>query len=322
YARVEALGYIGSSKMSQDDEGLPSQLTHALLSEDSRSELPPRRSAEMLTPAPAVVAAASAYAPFAARPVAAPVAAPGPVRTAPVAAPTIPQPQQQQQQQVVAPQQQQQVVAAAAQPQQQQQQQQVRQGAAVAGRWQNKNETAAQTAIWNCVYYNVHTYQQSILSEMGTLIAAANAKANPGGGVNVAPQKVVDHLKAAVKRMNVRLIELRSGNSTKIEYNTTIMSKLITTQNKIITDELEQKLGMNLASLAPHLDLDGELKKRSDTAYLAVKNKVDRAKRSEAHKAAIKAASANAAAAAAAASSNSPAVAMAAAAVAAASIPR
>lgn len=48
------------------------------------------------------------------------------------------------------------------------------------------------------MYYNVHTYQQSILSEMGTLIAAANAKANLGG-VNVAPQKVVDHLKAAVK---------------------------------------------------------------------------------------------------------------------------
>lgn len=141
---MEALGYIGSSKMSQpqDDEGLPSQLTHALLSEDSRSGLPPRRQAEILTPAPAVVAAASAYAPFAARPVAAPVAAPGPVRTAPVAAPTLPQPQQQQPQQVVAPQQQQQQPAAAAQPQQQQQ---VRQGGAVAVRWQNKNETAAQT---------------------------------------------------------------------------------------------------------------------------------------------------------------------------------
>lgn len=118
----------------------------------------------------------------------------------------------------------------------------------------------------------------------------------------------------------MRLIELRSGNSTKIEYNTTIMSKLITTQNKIITDELEQKLGMNLASLAPHLDLEGELKKRSDTAYLAVKNKVDRAKRSEAHKAAIKAASANPGGGG--GSSNSPAVAMAAAAVAAASMPR
>lgn len=48
------------------------------------------------------------------------------------------------------------------------------------------------------MYYNVHTYQQSILSEMGTLIAEANVKANPGG-VNVAPQSVVDHLKAAVK---------------------------------------------------------------------------------------------------------------------------
>lgn len=137
---MEALGFIGSPKMSQqqDGEGLPRQLTHALLSEDSRSELPPRRQADMLTPAPVVVAAASAYAPFAARPVASPVAAPGPVRTAPVAAPTLPQPQQQQQQ-VVAPQQQQ--AAAAAQPQQQQ----VRQGAAVAVRWQNKNETAAQT---------------------------------------------------------------------------------------------------------------------------------------------------------------------------------
>ena len=126
--------------------------------------------------------------------------------------------------------------------------------------------------------------------------------------------------------MNVRLIELRAGDR-KIEYNTVVMSKLIHTQNKIITDELG-KLGISVGSLKPALDLERELKKRSDAAYLAVKNKVDKAKRSEAEKAAAKAASMNAAAAGAGgvvpgvaggSNNNSPAVAAAAAAAAAAS---
>ena len=95
--------------------------------------------------------------------------------------------------------------------------------------------------------------------------------------------------------MNVRLIELRAGER-KIEYNTVVMSKLIHTQNKIITDELS-KLGITVTSLKPVLDLEQELKKRSDAAYLAVKNKVDKAKRSEAEKAAAKAASMGTAAA-------------------------
>ncbi len=86
--------------------------------------------------------------------------------------------------------------------------------------------------------------------------------------------------------MNKRLIELRNGDR-KIEYNTTVMSKLILTQNKIITDELE-KLGIRHDGLKSVLDLSHELKKRSDAAYLAVKNKVDKAKRSEAEKAAAK----------------------------------
>lgn len=132
--------------------------------------------------------------------------------------------------------------------------------------------------------------------------------------------------------MNVRLIDLRAGER-KIEYNTVVMSKLILTQNKIITDELS-KLGISATSLKPNLDLERELKKRSDAAYLAVKNKVDKAKRSEAEKAAAKTASMGAAVAAVAgggvgvggvvvgggsSNSNSPAVAAAAAAAAAAS---
>lgn len=48
------------------------------------------------------------------------------------------------------------------------------------------------------MYYNVHTYQQSILNQMGTLIAHAYAQANPGGPV-ISAQKIVDHLKTAVK---------------------------------------------------------------------------------------------------------------------------
>lgn len=94
--------------------------------------------------------------------------------------------------------------------------------------------------------------------------------------------------------MNVRLTELRAAER-KISYDTTVMSKLIQTQNKIIYEELRSKLGLNLQSLAPKLNLERELKKRADAAYLAVKVRVDMAKRSEAHKAAAVAAAAAAA---------------------------
>lgn len=60
-------------------------------------------------------------------------------------------------------------------------------------------------AVWNCVYYNVHTYQQSILNQMGTLIAQAHAQANPAGVV-ISAQEIVDHLKTAVK------VRFRLGN--------------------------------------------------------------------------------------------------------------
>lgn len=53
-------------------------------------------------------------------------------------------------------------------------------------------------AIWNCVYYNVHTYQQSILGQMGTLIASAHAQANLHGRT-ISPQEIVNHLKSAIK---------------------------------------------------------------------------------------------------------------------------
>lgn len=48
------------------------------------------------------------------------------------------------------------------------------------------------------MYYNVHTYQQSILTQMGALIASAHAQSNVQGRVISAPE-IVNHLKSAVK---------------------------------------------------------------------------------------------------------------------------
>ena len=80
--------------------------------------------------------------------------------------------------------------------------------------------------------------------------------------------------------MNANLIEQRNTD-TKITYDTVVMSGLIQTQNNIIKEEL-RSLGFNLSSLSPFLNFDLELKKRADAAYLAVKEKVDRAKRAAA----------------------------------------
>lgn len=53
-------------------------------------------------------------------------------------------------------------------------------------------------AIWNCVYYNVHTYQQSILNQMGEIIARAYAQVKPHERV-IDAQEISNHLKSAVK---------------------------------------------------------------------------------------------------------------------------
>lgn len=85
------------------------------------------------------------------------------------------------------------------------------------------------------------------------------------------------------------MVDLRAGGY-KLEYNTAVIADVIAAHNKILVDEFESNLGVNLTSLAPMLDLSLELKKRSDAAYSAVKNKVDEAKRIEAHKSAVDAA--------------------------------
>jgi len=84
-------------------------------------------------------------------------------------------------------------------------------------------------------------------------------------------------------------MDLRAGGY-KLEYNTAVIADLIAAHNKILVDKFESNLGLNLASLAPMLDLGLELKKRSDAAYSAVKNKVNEAKRIEAQKSAMDAA--------------------------------
>lgn len=54
------------------------------------------------------------------------------------------------------------------------------------------------SANWNCVYYNVHTYQQSILSEMPALIAAAHAQINPRANIDIAPA-ISEKMESAMK---------------------------------------------------------------------------------------------------------------------------
>ncbi len=54
-------------------------------------------------------------------------------------------------------------------------------------------------AIWNCVYYNVHTYQQSILREMGEIIATAYAQVKPRESPVISAQEISNHLKSAVQ---------------------------------------------------------------------------------------------------------------------------
>lgn len=48
------------------------------------------------------------------------------------------------------------------------------------------------------MYYNVHTYQQSILTQMGALIAQAHAQSNVQGRM-ISAQEIVNHLKNAIK---------------------------------------------------------------------------------------------------------------------------
>ena len=48
------------------------------------------------------------------------------------------------------------------------------------------------------MYYNVHTYQQSILTQMGALIAQAHAQSNVHGHM-ISVQDIVSHLKNAIK---------------------------------------------------------------------------------------------------------------------------
>lgn len=54
------------------------------------------------------------------------------------------------------------------------------------------------SAIWNCVYYNVHTYQQSIIQQMPALIAAAHAQIDPRANIGGAPA-ILERLRSAVK---------------------------------------------------------------------------------------------------------------------------
>lgn len=60
------------------------------------------------------------------------------------------------------------------------------------------HRASKRAAIWNCVYYNVHTYQQSILTQMGALIASAHAQSNLHGHA-ISAQEIVGHLKNAIK---------------------------------------------------------------------------------------------------------------------------
>jgi len=53
-------------------------------------------------------------------------------------------------------------------------------------------------AVWNCVFYQVRIYQESIISEIPDLVAVAHARAKPNGPT-IAPQSIIDHLKSAVK---------------------------------------------------------------------------------------------------------------------------
>ena len=77
--------------------------------------------------------------------------------------------------------------------------------------------------------------------------------------------------------MNVRLEDLRNKDK-RITFDNNLISSLILTQNNIIKEEL-RTLGVNLSSLSPLLNIDLELKKRADAAYMSVKERVDRAKR-------------------------------------------
>lgn len=83
--------------------------------------------------------------------------------------------------------------------------------------------------------------------------------------------------------MNSRVLDLRKDRK-KMAYDTVIMSKLLQTQNKIIFEELNLKMGLNVQSLRTVMDLDRELKKRADAAHQAVKAKVDKAKRADANR--------------------------------------
>lgn len=79
--------------------------------------------------------------------------------------------------------------------------------------------------------------------------------------------------------MNARVLDHRKEKK-KINYDTTVMTRLVQTQNKIIHDEL-LKLGLNLQLLNEQINIAGEMNKRSEAAYAAVKARVDKAKRAE-----------------------------------------
>lgn len=85
--------------------------------------------------------------------------------------------------------------------------------------------------------------------------------------------------------MNARVLEHRKEKK-KINYDTTVMPRLVQTQNKIIQDEL-LKLGLDLSRLQTKINIAGEMTKRSEAAYAAVKARVDKAKRAEGNRLAV-----------------------------------
>lgn len=62
------------------------------------------------------------------------------------------------------------------------------------------------TVTWNCIYYNMHAYQQSLLSDMPTLVASAIDQANPRTSIDVV--SIPCSLKRAVK-VSVRYSSMR-----------------------------------------------------------------------------------------------------------------
>lgn len=124
-------------------------------------------------------------------------------------------------------------------------------------------------AMWNCIFYTVKTYQDLVLKDMGFLLAFAYEDQASG----IYCEDIEKHLRNAVRRVNVRLLDQRNKNTT-VKYNGKVMSYIIGVQNLVILDELKNKLGMDLSKLDPMVDLKLELKKRSDFAFMKTHDKI------------------------------------------------